>query len=113
MKIFSVDPHRKDSTRLPWGLPRQHMRSVPGPGRFHVSQSNHSCGVCAPEPRDGSYGAQDCNYLSPSTLEPVLYSKKSRFSKKATGCTPEQPPLPTTGGNACSNEDPAQPEINK
>ena len=74
--------------------------SIPGPGRFHMLQSNEAhgpqrlslssraCGLPTTEP-------VCCNSWSPWTLEPVL-RKRSHRTEKPTHCNEEQPLLAAT-----------------
>ena len=81
------------------------MGSIPGPGRPYMQQSNsapmHNYRACALETRSHNYG-------SLSARKPMLPSKRSRHSAtKSSPCSPQLEKSP------CSNEDPAQPRINK
>ena len=89
-----MDPHSKDSTRLPWWLRGKESACQGSTWVWSLVQEDSTChrattaiesvlqsrGMATTEPKS-------CNYLSPCTLEPVLYNKKSRFSKKPTHCT--------------------------
>ena len=70
------------------------MDSTPDPGRSCVLWDNSAC---VPQ------------LLSPRALEPVLRNKRSDHNEKLT-CPNERKPMRKP---ACSNEDPAQQELNK
>ena len=75
------------------------MGSIPGPGRFHLLQSNQ---------------ALELQPLKPACLEPVFSNKRSHHNEKP--CVPQlenHPYSPKLEKILHSNEGPAQPKINK
>ena len=61
--------------------------SSPGPGRFHMPQSNyarvrHNFWACALEPANHNYWAHVSQLLKPMYLEPMLHNKRSHRNEK-------------------------------
>ena len=74
----------------------------------------HSYWACALEPTSHSCWAHALHLLKSTRLEPVLCNKRSHHNEKPMQCNKEWPPHAATRERpVCSNEDPAQPKINK
>ena len=74
----------------------------------------HNYWACAPEPVSHNYWAHVLKLPKPTGLEPVLCDKRGHCNEKPVHRNEEWPLLAATREKpAHSNEDPAQPKVNK
>ena len=87
------------------------MASSPGPGRYHMPQSN-----TAREPQLLSLHPRACEsqLLKPARLEPMAPQQEATAMRSPRTTMKSSPPLAATREKPTrSNEDPTQPKINK